>query len=95
LATDSASPVRSRAKRTGWPCQWLGRRERMSSRQASWRGMIHGGVIALMPDEAVGWAGWHFGPSRPDRLPGGALPAALRLGERAGSSAAWIGSAGP
>ena len=30
----------------------------MSSRQASWRGMIRGGVIALMLDEAVGWAGW-------------------------------------
>ena len=38
----------------------------MSSRQASWCGMIHGGVIALMLDEAVGWAGWHSGiPARP------------------------------
>jgi acyl-coenzyme A thioesterase PaaI-like protein len=27
----------------------------------SWRGMIHGGVVALMLDEAVGWAGWHAG----------------------------------
>ena len=27
----------------------------------SWRGMIHGGLIALMLDEAVGWAGWHAG----------------------------------
>ena len=28
----------------------------------SWRGLVHGGVIALMLDEAVGWAGWHSGP---------------------------------
>lgn len=27
----------------------------------SWRGMVHGGVIALMLDEAVGWAAWHAG----------------------------------
>src|ERR1700730_14885817 len=27
----------------------------------SWRGLVHGGVIALMLDEAVGWAGWHSG----------------------------------
>ena len=27
----------------------------------SWRGMVHGGVVALMLDEAVGWAGWHAG----------------------------------
>jgi acyl-coenzyme A thioesterase PaaI-like protein len=27
----------------------------------SWRGMIHGGLVALMLDEAVGWAGWHAG----------------------------------
>lgn len=27
----------------------------------SWRGMIHGGVVALMLDEAVGWAAWHAG----------------------------------
>ena len=27
----------------------------------SWQGMIHGGVVALMLDEAVGWAGWHAG----------------------------------
>ncbi|MBO0832512.1 MAG: PaaI family thioesterase, partial [Actinobacteria bacterium] len=24
-------------------------------------GMVHGGVVALMLDEAVGWAGWHAG----------------------------------
>jgi uncharacterized protein (TIGR00369 family) len=27
----------------------------------SWAGMAHGGVIALMLDEAVGWAAWHAG----------------------------------
>jgi acyl-coenzyme A thioesterase PaaI-like protein len=30
-------------------------------RYQSWRGMVHGGVVALMLDEAVGWAGWHAG----------------------------------
>ncbi len=28
-------------------------------RYQSWEGIIHGGVIALMLDEAVGWAAWH------------------------------------
>ena len=27
----------------------------------SWSGMAHGGVVALMLDEAVGWAAWHSG----------------------------------
>jgi acyl-coenzyme A thioesterase PaaI-like protein len=27
----------------------------------SWQGMVHGGLVALMLDEAVGWAGWHSG----------------------------------
>lgn len=27
----------------------------------SWAGMTHGGVVALMLDEAVGWAAWHAG----------------------------------
>jgi uncharacterized protein (TIGR00369 family) len=27
----------------------------------SWSGMAHGGVVALMLDEAVGWAAWHAG----------------------------------
>lgn len=30
-------------------------------RYQSWQGMVHGGLIALMLDEAVGWAGWHAG----------------------------------
>ena len=31
------------------------------SRYQSWQGMVHGGMVALMLDEAVGWAGWHSG----------------------------------
>jgi acyl-coenzyme A thioesterase PaaI-like protein len=31
------------------------------ARFQSWRGMVHGGMVALMLDEAVGWAGWHTG----------------------------------
>lgn len=27
----------------------------------SWAGMAHGGIVALMLDEAVGWAAWHDG----------------------------------
>jgi uncharacterized protein (TIGR00369 family) len=27
----------------------------------SWEGIVHGGVVALMLDEAMGWAGWHAG----------------------------------
>src|SRR5439155_11595094 len=27
----------------------------------SWSGIVHGGLIALMLDEAVGWAAWHAG----------------------------------
>ncbi|HET9782387.1 MAG TPA: PaaI family thioesterase [Candidatus Dormibacteraeota bacterium] len=27
----------------------------------SWSGMAHGGIVALMLDEAVGWAAWHAG----------------------------------
>jgi uncharacterized protein (TIGR00369 family) len=30
-------------------------------RYQSWSGMAHGGVVALMLDEAVGWAAWHAG----------------------------------
>jgi acyl-coenzyme A thioesterase PaaI-like protein len=31
------------------------------SRFQSWAGMAHGGITALMLDEAVGWAAWHAG----------------------------------
>ena len=34
---------------------------RVPDRFQSWRGMVHGGVVALLLDEAVGWAGWHAG----------------------------------
>ncbi len=27
----------------------------------SWAGVVHGGMVALILDEAVGWAGWHAG----------------------------------
>ena len=30
-------------------------------RYQSWAGVIHGGVVALLLDEAVGWAAWHAG----------------------------------
>jgi uncharacterized protein (TIGR00369 family) len=52
------------------------------NRYQSWKGVVHGGMVALMLDEAVGWAAWHQG--RPGvtgklevryRLP-------LRVGER-------------
>ncbi len=33
----------------------------VSDRYQSWFGMVHGGVMALMLDEAVGWAAWHAG----------------------------------
>lgn len=31
------------------------------ARYQSWAGVVHGGVIALILDEAVGWAAWHAG----------------------------------
>src|SRR3989441_7045562 len=30
-------------------------------RYQSWSGMAHGGIVALLLDEAVGWAAWHAG----------------------------------
>jgi len=30
-------------------------------RYQSWKGVVHGGLVALMLDEAVGWAAWHQG----------------------------------
>jgi acyl-coenzyme A thioesterase PaaI-like protein len=33
----------------------------LPSRYQGWQGMMHGGMVALMLDEAVGWAGWHSG----------------------------------
>src|SRR5256885_6966852 len=51
-------------------------------RYQSWRGMVHGGVVALMLDEAVGWAGWHAGhPGLTARLEV-RYRRPLRLGER-------------
>ena len=34
---------------------------RVPDQYQSWQGVVHGGLIALMLDEAVGWAGWHAG----------------------------------
>lgn len=48
----------------------------------SWAGMAHGGVVALMLDEAVGWAGWHSGhPGVTGRLQV-SYRRPLKLGER-------------
>jgi uncharacterized protein (TIGR00369 family) len=48
----------------------------------SWRGMVHGGVVALMLDEAVGWASWNAGhPGLTGRLEV-RYRRPLRLGER-------------
>jgi acyl-coenzyme A thioesterase PaaI-like protein len=30
-------------------------------RYQSWKGVVHGGMVALLLDEAVGWAAWHKG----------------------------------
>ena len=47
----------------------------------SWSGMAHGGVVALMLDEAVGWAAWHAGhPGVTGRLQV-SFRRPLRLGE--------------
>jgi uncharacterized protein (TIGR00369 family) len=48
----------------------------------SWGGMAHGGVVALMLDEAVGWAAWHAGhPGVTGRLQV-SFRRPLKLGER-------------
>ena len=31
------------------------------ARYQSWKGVVHGGMVALLLDEAVGWAAWHRG----------------------------------
>ena len=31
------------------------------ARYQSWKGIVHGGMVALMLDEALGWAAWHKG----------------------------------
>ena len=48
----------------------------------SWAGMVHGGIVSLMLDEAVGWAAWHAGhPGVTGRLQV-SLRRPLKLGER-------------
>ncbi len=54
----------------------------VGERYQSWSGMIHGGMVALMLDEAVGWAAWHAGhPGVTGRL-AVSYRRPLRLGER-------------
>ena len=31
------------------------------ARFQSWAGVVHGGIVSLLIDEAVGWAAWHAG----------------------------------
>lgn len=52
------------------------------ARYQSWKGVVHGGMVALLLDEAVGWAAWHKGhPGVTGRLEVRyRLP--LRVGER-------------
>lgn len=33
----------------------------LPERFQSWVGVVHGGIVSLMIDEAVGWAAWHSG----------------------------------
>src|SRR5437588_11125466 len=48
----------------------------------SWKGVVHGGMVALLLDEAVGWAAWHRGhPGVTGKLEV-RLRQPLRLGER-------------
>ena len=55
---------------------------KVPDRFQSWAGMTHGGVVALMLDEAVGWAGWHAGhPGVTGRLQV-SYRRPLKLGER-------------
>ena len=34
---------------------------RVPARYQSWKGVVHGGMVALILDEAIGWAAWHRG----------------------------------
>ena len=54
----------------------------VEDRFQSWSGMGHGGMVALMLDEAVGWAAWHAGhPGVTGRL-AVSFRRPLKLGER-------------
>ncbi|HVB76294.1 MAG TPA: PaaI family thioesterase [Candidatus Nitrosotalea sp.] len=33
----------------------------VDGRFQSWAGIVHGGIVSLLLDEAVGWAAWHAG----------------------------------
>jgi uncharacterized protein (TIGR00369 family) len=52
------------------------------TRYQSWKGLVHGGIVALLLDEAVGWAAWHAGhPGVTGKLEV-RFRQPLRLGER-------------
>jgi acyl-coenzyme A thioesterase PaaI-like protein len=52
------------------------------ARFQSWQGVVHGGMVSLMLDEAVGWAAWHSGhPGVTGRLEV-RLRLPLKVGER-------------
>jgi acyl-coenzyme A thioesterase PaaI-like protein len=52
------------------------------ARYQSWQGIVHGGMVSLMLDEAVGWAAWHAGhPGVTGRLEV-RLRLPLKVGER-------------
>src|SRR2546428_13509864 len=53
-------------------------------RYQSWSGMAHGGLVALLLDEAVGWAAWHAGhPGGTGGLEG-SYRGPMKLGEPVG-----------
>jgi len=52
------------------------------ARYQSWKGVVHGGIVALLLDEAAGWAAWHRGhPGVTGKLEV-RLRQPLRIGER-------------
>src|SRR5487761_1206632 len=61
-------------------------------RYQSWTGMAHGGIVALLLDEAVGWAAWHAGhPGVTGRL-AVSFRRPLKLGERVRRSLVYCNS---
>lgn len=62
--------------------EWAVAEFQVPERFQSWAGIVHGGIVALMLDEAVGWASWNAGhPSVTGKLEV-RYRVPLRLGER-------------